>query len=157
MSPSGIKARMMMLIMMMSSGLGGSVGDEDSSTPTLPKYGKLGMAIENKMGLLARSFELVKTIIGSGYTSWREVPNELKLAIWVALQVMYLYLYLYEYFNFNLNLYLFVTNIVFFGHEQFSLDPKLRDSVLEQLREQHKTWKKNMRTRYFGKTRESVI
>ena len=37
------------------------------------------------------------------------------------------------------------------------MDPKLRDSVLEQLREQHKTWKKNMRTQYFGKTRESIL
>ena len=99
MSPSGIKARMMLLLMMISSGLGGIGDDEVSSAPRLPKYGKFGITIENKSELLVRSLEMIKTVIGSGYRSWKEVPYKLKLAVWATLQVIYLYLY--EYFNFN--------------------------------------------------------
>ena len=41
-----------------------------------------------------------------GYISWKEVPYELKLAVWVTLQVMYLYLYVNFDFDFNYDLYL---------------------------------------------------
>ena len=82
---------MMMLFMMMSSsGFGGSGGDEGSSAPRLPKYGKFGITVENKSELLARSLELLKTVIDPGFMSWKEVPYELKLAVWAALQVIFI-------------------------------------------------------------------
>ena len=91
MSPSDVRAKMMMLFMMMSSsGFGGSGGDEGSSAPRLPKYGKFGITVENKSELLPRSLELLKTVIGPGFMSWKEVPYELKLAVWAALQVIFI-------------------------------------------------------------------
>ena len=94
MSPSDVKAKMMMLFMMMSSGFGGSGGDEGSSAPRLPKYEKFGITVENKSELLARSLALLKMVIDPGFMSWKEVPYELKLAVWAALEVIYLYIYM---------------------------------------------------------------
>ena len=75
---------------MSSAGQQGSGGDEGSSATRPPKWERLGSVVENKTTLLARSLELLKTIIGPGYTDWRDVPHELKMAIWGALQVVLL-------------------------------------------------------------------
>ena len=75
---------------MSSSGQYGSGGDEGDEATRSPKWGKLRSVVENKTALLARSLELLKTIIGLGYTDWRDVPHELKMAIWGALQVVLL-------------------------------------------------------------------
>ena len=77
---------------MTSSGRG-SGGDVGSSASRPPKWGKLGSVVENKMTLLARALELLKAIVGPGYTDWRAVPIDLKLNIWGALKVL-VYLYL---------------------------------------------------------------
>ena len=86
---------------MSSSGQHGSGGDEGSSATRLPKWGKLGFVVENKMALLARSLALLKTIISPGYTDWRDVPHELKMSIWGTLQVVllltFIFIFIFKY------------------------------------------------------------
>ncbi|KAM7508206.1 hypothetical protein LguiA_018659 [Lonicera macranthoides] len=86
-----------------------------------------GQIIQGKNEFKARGLELLKTHIGLAFDDWRHVPDKKKEDMFETLL------------------------------DEFDFPPEEKDAVFTQLGVQLKTWKKNVRNKYFGNTRESVL
>lgn len=75
----------------------------------------------NKSKLLTRSLALAKSIVGLKYDDWRLVPRPLKKDLWNSLIL------------------------------DFDIPSMYMDNIISLAEGQLKTWKKNLRTRIFGK------
>ncbi|KAM7461632.1 hypothetical protein LguiA_029753 [Lonicera macranthoides] len=86
-----------------------------------------GQIIQGKNEFKARGLELVKSHVGLAFDDWRHDPDAKKQ----------------DMFDILLG--------------EFDYPPSEKDAILTQLGLQLKTWKKNLRKKYFGKTKESVL
>jgi bifunctional DNA-binding transcriptional regulator/antitoxin component of YhaV-PrlF toxin-antitoxin module len=81
----------------------------------------------NKSKLKTRCLALAKVIVGVVPSDWREVSDAKKKDIWEILQ------------------------------QEFGIPSYHKENVLTQLADQWKTWKKNIRKRYFGSTGQEIL